>query len=88
MCRRCGAARGLEKCDLLLSTDSPLNLSATSAWEQLLDGLDIEQRAAVLGQVKSPEFSADKRSIKTAIDGGVHVPGACLVSGRHSLRRS
>ena len=57
-------------------------------WEQLLDGLDIEQRAAVLGQVKSPEFSADKRSIKTAIDGGVHVPGACLVSGRHSLRRS
>ena len=30
-------------------------------WEQLLDGLDIEQRAAVLGQVKSPEVSVDKR---------------------------
>jgi len=29
-------------------------------WEQLLDGLDIEQRAAVLGQVKSPEVSVDK----------------------------
>ena len=49
-------------------------------WEQLLDGLEIEQRAAVLGQVKSPEVTVDKRSIKMALDGGVDVPGACLVS--------
>jgi hypothetical protein len=56
-------------------------------WEQLLDGLDIEQRAAVLGQVRSPEVSSDKRSIKTALDGGVSVAGAGLVTGRHSLRR-
>jgi hypothetical protein len=56
--------------------------------EQLLDGLEIEQRAAVLGQVKSPEVSVDKRSIKAAVDGGVDVPGAGLVIGRHSLRRS
>jgi hypothetical protein len=33
-------------------------------WERLLDGLDVEQRVAVLGQVKSPEVSVDKRSIK------------------------
>jgi len=33
-------------------------------WEQLLDGLDIEQRAAVLRQLKSPEVTVDKRSIK------------------------
>ena len=57
-------------------------------WEQLLDGLKIEQRSAVLGQVRSPEVSVDKRSIKAAVDGGVDVPGAGLVIGRHSLRRS
>jgi hypothetical protein len=57
-------------------------------WEQLLDGLDIEQRAAVLAQVKSPEIGVDKRSIKAAFDGGTDVPGAGLVSGRHALRRS
>ncbi len=57
-------------------------------WEQMLDGLDIEQRVVVLGQVKSPEVSVDKRSIKAAIDGGVDVPGAGLATGRHSLRRS
>jgi hypothetical protein len=56
-------------------------------WEQMLDGLDIEQRAAVLGQVKSPEVSVDKRSLKAAMDGGA-VPGAGLVTGRHALRRS
>jgi hypothetical protein len=57
-------------------------------WEQLLDGLEIEQRAAVLGQVKSPKVSVEKRSIKAAIDGGTNVPGAGLATGRHSLRRS
>ena len=57
-------------------------------WEQLLDWLEIEQRAAVLGQVKSPEVIVDKRSIKAAIDSGVNVPGAGLAIGRHSLRRS
>ena len=57
-------------------------------WEQLLDGLEIEQRAAVLGQVKIPEVTVDKRSIKAAIDGGADVPGAGLATGRHSLRRS
>jgi hypothetical protein len=57
-------------------------------WEQMLDGLDIEQRVMVLGQVKSPEVSVDKRSIKAAIDGGADVPGAGLATGRHSLRRS
>jgi hypothetical protein len=56
-------------------------------WEGLLDGLDIEQRATIMGQVKSPEVSVDKRSMKAAMDGGVGVAGAGLVTGRHSLRR-
>jgi hypothetical protein len=57
-------------------------------WEQLLDGLEIEQRATILGRMKSPEVTVDKRSIKAAIDGGVDVPGAGLAIGRHSLRRN
>jgi hypothetical protein len=57
-------------------------------WEQMLDGLDIEQRLVVLGQVRSPEVTVDKRAIKAAIDGGGEVPGAGLVTGRHTLRRS
>jgi hypothetical protein len=57
-------------------------------WEQLLDGLDIEQRAAVLGQVKTPEVFVEKRSIRAAIDGGVNILGAYVATGRHSLRRS
>ena len=57
-------------------------------WERLLDGLEIEQRSAVLEQASRPEVSVDKRSIKAAIDGGVDVPGAGLAVGRHSLRRS
>jgi hypothetical protein len=57
-------------------------------WEQLLDGLEIEQRSAVLGQVRSPEVTVDKRLVKAAIDGGVDVPGAGMAIGRHSLRRS
>jgi hypothetical protein len=48
----------------------------------------MEQRTAVLGQVKSPEVTVDKRSIKAAIGSGVEVPGAGLITGRHSLRRS
>jgi Siphovirus Gp157 len=56
-------------------------------WERLLDRLDTEQRTAVLGQVKSPEVTVDKRSVKAAIDSGADIPGAGLVPGRHSLQR-
>src|ERR1017187_2892761 len=37
-------------------------------WEQLLNGLEIEERSAVLEQVNRPEVSVDKRSIKAVID--------------------
>jgi hypothetical protein len=57
-------------------------------WEQLLDRLEIEQRSLILGQVKNPEVTVDKRSIKAAIDSGVDVPGVGLAIGRHSLRRN
>ena len=57
-------------------------------WEQLLDGLDLEERAKLLDEVRSPEITVDKRSVKAVLDGGQVVPGAVLVTGRHSLRRS
>ena len=57
-------------------------------WEHLLDGLDLEERATIAGQVKSPEVTVDKRSVKAALDGGTQVPGATLITDRHSLRRS
>jgi hypothetical protein len=64
-----------------------LKLPAT-LWEQLLDSIDIDLRAAVLAQVRTPEVSIDKRSVKVAIEAGVKVEGAGLVIGRQSLRRS
>jgi hypothetical protein len=57
------------------------------AWEQLLDSLDIDQRAAIVAQAKTSEIKVDKRSVKTAIESGAQVPGADVVLGRHSLRR-
>jgi hypothetical protein len=68
--------------DAFLSSDYKTLMLILPAvmWEQLLDGLDIEQRATVLGQVKSPEVFVEKRSIKAAIDGGADVPGASLVT--------
>jgi hypothetical protein len=56
-------------------------------WEELLDGLDIDARGAIVARVATAELKVDKRSIKAAIETGAHVPGADLVFGRHSLRR-
>ena len=64
-----------------------LKLPAT-LWEELLDSIDLEQRASVLAQVRTPEVSIDKRSVKAAIDAGANVEGAGLVVGRQALRRS
>jgi hypothetical protein len=47
-------------------------------WEQLLDRLDFEQRAALLGTVKNPEVTVDKRAIQAALDGGGQVSGVDL----------
>ena len=57
------------------------------SWEQLLDGLDIDQRAVIVAQVMTADIKVDKRSIKAALESGAHVPGADVVFGRHSLRR-
>jgi hypothetical protein len=49
-------------------------------WEQLLDTIDVDQRAEVLAEVRNPEVSVDKRSVKAAIEAGRKVPGAGLVT--------
>jgi hypothetical protein len=38
-----------------------------ATWDKLLDGLDVDQRAAILTQVKTSEVTLYKRSIKAAI---------------------
>lgn len=58
------------------------------AWEQILDGLDPNQRQVVLGIVKREGVSIDRRSIKATISAGTGVPGADLAIGKTSLRRS
>jgi Siphovirus Gp157 len=64
-----------------------IRLPATT-WERLLDSLDLEERADLLGQVKRAECEVSKSGIKTAIDSGACVPGAALSTNKLSLRRS
>ena len=52
-----------------------------AVWEQLLDGLDVDERADVVAQVRTVEVKADKRSIRAAIESGARVPGADVVLG-------
>jgi hypothetical protein len=58
-----------------------------TAWEELIDGVDIDERSKFLAAVKKTECSMDKRGIKTAIDSGAEVPGADLAIGRYALVR-
>jgi hypothetical protein len=56
-------------------------------WEDLLDSLDLEQRACVLDTVEKPKASVSKAAIKKAIGDGAHVPGADLIVGKKTLIR-
>jgi hypothetical protein len=57
-------------------------------WEEIIGSLETARREAILRQITSHDLSIDKRSIKAAITAGTTVPGADLVTGRTSLRRS
>lgn len=59
-----------------------------AVWQRMLDALDVEERAAVLQQVRNPEVAVDKRAAKAAIERGAFVAGVELITGRHSLARS
>lgn len=55
------------------------------AWEDLLDTLDLEARAALSEQVKKPASAVSKSSVKEALEANVVVPGADLIIGKHVL---
>jgi hypothetical protein len=56
-------------------------------WEELLDSLELEQRAGVLDAVEKPKVAVSKTAIKKAIDGGAQIPGADLIVGKKTLMR-
>jgi len=58
-----------------------------TAWEELVDNVDLDERSKFLAAVKKTECSVDKRGIKTAIDSGAEVPGADLAIGKYALVR-
>jgi uncharacterized coiled-coil protein SlyX len=55
-------------------------------WDELLDGLDFDQRDRLIDAIKKPAITCDKTAIKTALAAGV-VEGAELVTDRQHLRR-
>jgi hypothetical protein len=59
-----------------------------AVFEQILGWLETGQRETVASNVKCHDIAIDKRSIKSAINAGIAVPGADLAMGKSSLRRS
>ena len=64
-----------------------IKLPAT-LWERMLDALEVEERAGILQQVRNAEVAVERRAVKAAIERGVIVAGAELITGKHSLARS
>jgi hypothetical protein len=56
-------------------------------WEDLLDSLELEQRAGLLDAVGKPKATVSKTAIKAAIGGGSQVSGADLTVGKKTLVR-
>ena len=57
-----------------------------SLLNDVLHALDEDFREKVLGEIRST-LSADKRAIKAAIEAGIEIPGAELVTGKTTLAR-
>jgi hypothetical protein len=58
-----------------------------TAWEELIDNVDLDERCKFLAAVKKTECAIDKKGVKSAIDQKKEVPGACIANGRYSLIR-
>ncbi len=56
-------------------------------WEQVCDSLDLDMRAQVLSEVKSPRVEVSTSAVKTDLKSDVAVPGAQLVGGTYLVRR-
>ncbi len=57
-------------------------------WTELLDALDVETAARVEETTGKPKKAVDKTALKSALESTPDIPGARLVVGKHSLRRS
>jgi hypothetical protein len=56
-------------------------------WEQLCDSLDLDLRAQVLGEVKSPKMEVSTSAVKANLKSDVAVHGARLVGGTYLVRK-
>jgi hypothetical protein len=56
-------------------------------WEAVLDALELEDRACVLGQAKV-EYAVSKTALKEGLKSGAAIAGAEIRTGKHRLVRS
>ncbi len=56
-------------------------------WEIIIEALDMQFAAQVLEQVFRPEISVSKTLVKRALETNGVIPGARLVTDKHSLVR-
>lgn len=57
-------------------------------WTEVLDALDIETAGRVEEAAGQPKRTIDKAALKAALESNPDIPGARLVIGKHSLKRS
>jgi hypothetical protein len=56
-------------------------------WELLCDSIELDLRAQVLGEVKSPKVEVQSSLVKPDLKAGVSVPGAELAGGYYLVRK-
>jgi hypothetical protein len=85
--RACPASVEVTDMDVLpLEYQSATITMPASILNEVLNALDEGFREKVSGEIVCT-LSADKRGIKTAIEAGVEIPGAMLVTGKTTLGR-
>jgi hypothetical protein len=56
-------------------------------WELVCDSLDLDLRAQVLGEVKSPKIEVSASLVKADLKADIAVPGAKLAGGTYLVRK-
>jgi Siphovirus Gp157 len=85
--RSCPASLEVHDLDAVpLDYQSATVTMPASTWNDVLNALEEDFRERVLREVVC-NLSADKRGIKGAIEAGVEIPGATLVTGKTTLMR-
>lgn len=87
--------RGIaDKVDFTNEFDVPLSYKHATVtmpadlWNDVLNAMDDDFRDQVIAATaQTTALAVDKRAVKAALDADVEVPGAKLITGRHSLGR-